>query len=129
MSVSRPISPARSVRLLFGLAKQRFVNRWRAAYSRKTKAAVVESVPYEERANMLSDAERKRREIAGLPVPPLPVVGKPRPQRSGTASKTGGLSALAVILSAGLFFNGFNVAFQSSGASIQFDCPVQREWL
>jgi ABC-2 type transport system permease protein len=110
MSGCRPISSAQAVGLLFGLAKQRFFNRWRAAYSRKSKDPYVPHVSYQERVALISPAEQKRRELAGIAVAPKPLKPDAPPRRIGTSSKSSTMGGLALILSAGLFFNGFNIA-------------------
>jgi membrane protease YdiL (CAAX protease family) len=110
VSASRPISSARAVQLLFGLARRRFFNRWSAAYSRKSKDPHVARPSYREMTELIGPAERKRRELAGIAVPPEPAQPDSAPKRIGTAPKSGGMGCLALFLSAGLFFNGFNIA-------------------
>ena len=110
MSASRPINSTQAVKLLFGLGKQRFFNRWRAAYSRKTNDPYVPNASYKELTALISPAEQKRRELAGIALPPKPQNQDAPTRRIGTSSKSSAMGGLTLILSAGLFFNGFNIA-------------------
>jgi membrane protease YdiL (CAAX protease family) len=98
MSASRPISSARAAMLLFGLAKQRFINRLRTTYPRKKKPPQVPQVPYPD--------EKEPGAIASPQQPLYPYA----PPRIATSSKSNGMGCLALLLSAGLFFQGFNIA-------------------